>query len=141
MTATKPIDELSADDLAAHPVWEYAVDDEEAHDETYVRPVVSLSVPQEPHVVYHVACEVISADGRFYDGFMSICNGALHDEAPVVVAELGQYWPLDSAPLEHERRNFEKFFGASYEDLLPVRWQLRVHVTGNPGLESGVFEG
>ena len=91
MPSAKPIDELSADDLHAHPIWEYAMDEEEEHDETYVRPIAASAVPRERHVVYHAACEVVAATGKSYTAFMSICNGALHGEAPVVVGDAGEY--------------------------------------------------
>src|SRR3954462_3252023 len=42
LTTRKPVDELTAADLEAFPVWEYADDeegDDEDQDETWVRPV------------------------------------------------------------------------------------------------------
>ena len=139
MPNAKPIDELSADDLHSHPIWEYAMD-EEAHDETYVRPVASTSVPREPHVVYHAACEVIAATGRSYAAFMSICDGALHDEAPVVVGNAGEYWPLD-LPSDYQPAKFKQFFGVTHNALFPMQWRLRVPVDGELEPWSGVYNG
>ena len=143
MSNAKPVHELTARDLEDHPIWEYAMDDEDDHDETYVRPVMSSTVPQEPSVVYQAACTVTVASGKSYPGFLEICNGELHFEAPGVVGISSEdNWPLDSEPLDrHTRRKFEAYFGSKYAQLFPIRWQLRVVVSGNPGLRSGVFEG
>jgi hypothetical protein len=142
MSSAKPVHELTARDLQAHPIWEYATDDEDVLDETYVRPVNSPAVPQEAWVVYQAACTVTVATGKSYPGFLEICNSKPHFEAPVVVGDSGeQYWSLSRPLDEHERGRFEKFFGATFEQLLPIRWQLRVPVSGNPGLQTGVFGG
>jgi len=119
MSNAKPVDELTARDFEDHPIWEYAMDDEDTLDETYVRPVHSSVVPDETWVVYQVACTVTVASGKSYPGFLEICNSAPHFDAPSVV-------------------------GASSDEnaqLLPVRWRLHVPVAGNPQLQSGVFEG
>jgi hypothetical protein len=138
--SAKPIDELSADDLHAHPIWEYAMDEEEEHDETYVRPVTASSVPRELHVVYHAACEVVAATGKSYTAFMSICNGALHTEAPVVVGNAGEYWPLD-LPHDYQPAKFKQLFGVTRSALFPMRWRLRVPVAGESEPRSGVYAG
>lgn len=119
------------------------MDDEDTLDETYVRPVHSSVVPDETWVVYQVACTVTVASGKSYPGFLEICNSAPHFDAPSVVgASSDENWPLDSELLDKGMRTkFEKYFGAKYAQLLPVRWRLHVPVAGNPQLQSGVFEG
>jgi hypothetical protein len=140
MPSAKPIDELSAEDLHTHPIWEYAMDEEEEHDETYVHPVAAPSVPRELHVVYHAACELITASGKSYAGFMSICNGALHGEAPVVVGNAGEYWPLD-LPHDYQPTKFKQLFGVTHSALFPVRWRLRVPIAGELEPPTGVYNG
>jgi len=141
----KPVQELTAHDFQDHPIWEYAMDEEDAYDETYVRPVYSHAVPQKEWVVYQVACTVTVASGKSYSGFLEICNNAFHcgDGVPVVVGNSGSdYWWLGAEPDDKsERHKFEKFFGATYAQLLPIRWQLCVPVPGNSSLQSGIFEG
>jgi len=39
---SKPVEDLNISDLATTPVWEYAIDEEESHDETWVRLVMVL---------------------------------------------------------------------------------------------------
>ena len=116
------------------------MDEEEEHDETYVRPVAVSAVPLELHVVYHAACEVVAANGRSYTAFMSICNGAVHGEAPVVVGNAGEYWPLD-LPRGYKAAEFKHFFGATRDALLPMQWRLRVPLAGQLALPSGVYNG
>ena len=141
MSSAKPIDELSANDLRIYPIWEYAMDDEEEHDETYIRPVVASVVPQELNVVYHAACDVTAATGKSYVAFMSICNGELHDEAPVIVGNSGEYWPLDPPYTRQFAKKLEKFFGVAYNSLFPMQWRLRVPVTGEQKAWSGTYNG
>lgn len=80
---------------------------------------------------------------QILSGVPEICNGEPHSEAPAVVGSSSEdNWPLDSEPLDRRTRSkFEKYFGAEYAQLLPIRWQLRIAVSGNPDLQSGVFEG
>jgi hypothetical protein len=97
----KPIDELTAGDLQAHPIWEYAMDDEDALDETCVRPVSGHALSQEAWIVYQVACTVTVASGKSYSGFLEICDGAFHcdDNVPIVVGDSGSdYWWLGAEP-------------------------------------------
>ncbi|MGH9845845.1 MAG: hypothetical protein ACREEM_44640 [Blastocatellia bacterium] len=139
---SKPIDQLSSNDLQQHPIWEYAMDEEEDHDETHVRPAVASAISQEiDHNVFHVSCDLIIGNGRRLTGFMSICNGQLHDDAPVAVGEAGQYWPLDDRPNRRNREQFELFFGASYNDIFPVHWRLRVLAMGESENRTGTYHG
>jgi hypothetical protein len=141
MSIAKPIDQLSATDLRIHPIWEYALDEENEHDETYVYPVAASAIPREHNnQVYHVACDLKIATGKSFVAFMSICNGELHDESPVVVGESGEYWPLDPRFL-HESAQFKLFFGAPFSELFPMHWQLRVPIFGEPAFRSGVYRG
>ncbi|MDR2188548.1 MAG: hypothetical protein LBE62_10940 [Azonexus sp.] len=143
MQNAKPIQNLTAYDLLKHPIWQYAMDDENSLDETYVRPINSASVPQDEWVVYQVACKVIVSSGKTYVGFLEICNNTYHcdDSSPVVVGESGtDYWWLGSEPDDKgERDKFEKFFGSTYAQLLPIQWELYVPLSGNSQLKSGVI--
>ena len=117
------------------------MDDEEDYDETYVRPVNAVAVPREPNVVYHAACEITTATGNAYRGFVSICNGILHNEAPVIVGGKDEYWPLDSAYCQHYIEKFKAFFGVRYEALLPIQWRLLVRLASDSTLLSGSYHG
>ena len=137
----KPIDELVRADLHAFPLWEYATDAEEECDETCVRPVERATIPSShDYVVYHVVCDVVSAHGANYIGFMSLCNGELHDDAPVVVgAQRGEYFCIESAPQRRQRAAFEAVFGVEHAALFPLRWTLRLRVEGETAYRSGRY--
>jgi hypothetical protein len=137
----KPIDELTADDLLEHPIWEYAMDCEEDGDETFVRPVHIPFVPKADHNVYHVACELTLATGKIMTGFMSIYQGQLHHSAPVAVGSGGDYWPLDEKPSRGEISKHKTFFGASYKGIFPIQWCLLASVKGKPDNWSGSYAG
>jgi hypothetical protein len=139
---SKPIDALLPSDLATHPIWEFALDEEEGGDETYVRPVSATVVPiDSDHVVYHVACDVHTANGRVFAGFMSFCNGQLEDQAPIVVGGSDNYWCLDTPPFRKQRVAFEALFGTPYADVFPVNWALRIPVAGENSVRTGRYGG
>jgi hypothetical protein len=138
----KPIHELTAEDLRAYPIWEFATGHEETHDETAVTPSVIREIPAEDdYEVYHAACVVTTARGTPLSGFMSLASGELHDPAPVVVGETGGYFPLDCPPGRKEKVAFEVVAGAPYADIFPVRWQLLPCIEGEACPRSGTFGG
>ena len=67
----KPVDELTASDLEAFPVWEFAMDEEEVEeqDETWVKPVPTSEVPADGFSL-SVAAVLKLANGRVYPGVM-----------------------------------------------------------------------
>ncbi|MDQ3058592.1 MAG: hypothetical protein M3R45_03580 [Pseudomonadota bacterium] len=139
---SKPIDTLQPFDLQAHPVWEYANDEEEDGDETWVRPVKSAVVPsQSENDVYHVACDLVIASGAHFIGFMSVCNGVLDDPAPIVVGEPDHYWVLSDPPARRHQGRFEAFFGAPYAEIFPLQWTLRIPIAGEKNTRSGSYSG
>lgn len=140
MSDLKPIDELSDDDLRRYPIWEYATDAEEEHDETYVRPVNADEVPADVDCnVYHVACDVRSATGALFAAFVSVCNGQCDGDAPIIVGSPGEYWPVDERPHRRVRERFDAFFGAPYEALFPLTWTLRALIRGETQPRTGSF--
>ncbi|KWU55011.1 hypothetical protein AWW70_25740 [Bacillus mycoides] len=49
MSNSKPIDELTIEDLKHNPIWEWAIDEEdnEEHDETWVKPAATSNFTEE----------------------------------------------------------------------------------------------
>lgn len=136
----KPIHELTAADLRAHPIWVYATGDEGEVDETCVRPVDAEAIPSSAEfAVFHVACTVVTALGARLLGFMSVCEGELHDLAPVVVGEEAGYFPLDCPPTRREALAFEHVLGAPYARIFPVQWHLLLPIAGEQIRRSGGF--
>lgn len=68
----KPVEQLTLDDFAAFPIWEYADDEEgtEGMDETWVRPVDAIVVPKRSYT--HVAARFKSPIGSEFDGFVTV---------------------------------------------------------------------
>ncbi len=133
MPTAKPIDTLTADDLIRHPIWEYALGDEIEHDETWVQPYPGNVVPSDiDHAVYHVACDVELASGRRLIGFMSLCNGHLHDPLPIVLGtHAGEYFAIDERPHRRNLAAYIAVFAGSPAQVFPARWRLHVLMDGS----------
>lgn len=137
MALIKPLQTLSVEDLAMFPLWEFAPGSED-HDQTAVRPVGSAVVPTEPDdTVYHVACDVELANGRTLAGHVQVCNGEPAFELPTIVDDAGNAYALQMPPHRGDRAAFEALFGASYEAVFPVRWQLRLPLDGEAAYRVG----
>ena len=69
----KPVDKLTAGDLVAFPIWEFASDEEdvEGQDETWVRPVGRKQVPAGAYSQL-VASDFTTACGVKLQGFMTV---------------------------------------------------------------------
>jgi hypothetical protein len=142
MALIKPIAELTSDDLEMFPLWEYAMDDEADHDETWVRPVVADAVPIDAdHTVYHVACDVFLATGRTLAGHLEVCNGEVEPGPPTVVNDGGEAFALEAPPHRRQQAAYEALFRASYAELFPVRWRLRLPLAGEMLHREGEFGG
>ena len=138
MGLINPISELTTDDLARFALWEYATDAEGDFDELAVRPVDSEVVPVEmDNAVYHVACDVELATGRVLTGHVSVCNGELDADPPLVVDAAGQAFDLEHAPHRKQQAAFAALFGAPFADVFPVRWRLRVPLAGESVYREG----
>lgn len=135
----KPIDELTIADFETHPVWKFSMDEEDG-DETYVCPVKTAAVPVDSdYEVYHVACDVTTATGTSFTGFLQVSNGEFHFVEPIIVGGVEDYWCLDSPPARRTRAKFEAFFGGEYSKLFPMFWTMRVTFAGEEAKRSGIY--
>jgi hypothetical protein len=138
MALIKPLSELTPDDLALFALWEYAMGDEDEHDETAVRPVDSDVVPvEEDNNVYHVACDVELANGRVLTGHASVCNGEPDFDPPTVVDDAGEAFDLEHPPHRRQQAAFAALFGAPFAEVFPVRWRLRLPLAGEVVYREG----
>jgi|SRR5688572_3697412 hypothetical protein len=138
MALIKPLSTLSAEDLAMFALWEYAMDVEDAFDETAVRPVDSAVVPVDrDDTVYHVACDVALANGRVLTGHVAVCNGEVELDLPTIVDDAGTAYALEQPPGRREREAFERLFGTPFEGVFPLRWQLRLPLDGEAAYRVG----
>ena len=69
----KPIDELTPDDLAAFPIWEFTSDAEgvEGQDEAWVRPLRATVVPEDAWAL-SVAADFRTASGALFPGVVGV---------------------------------------------------------------------
>jgi hypothetical protein len=136
----KPVDALTPDDLAAFPIWEFALDEEDEpdRDETWVRPVRGTRVPRG-RASLSVAADVEAASGMRCDGFVGISTvEAVEINALVLLVE-GKYLFVSSRHPE-TRTELAAALGVRGAELFPLRYRLRVLVVGERGLREGSID-
>ena len=135
MSAAKPIDELTSDDLMRWPIWTWADDAEDVGDETYVQPTSLRAIPQEGD--YHVSCSLSTRQGRLLHGVLCVRDGFPEPDPPTVLAKDGSAWSLCTPPHQRDRAAFSEHFGCAFNDIFPVRWKASVPAAGDgPALEG-----
>ena len=139
MQPPKSYSEISTADLQEHPVWREALEYEEDYDEMCVTPVLCTEVARD-NEIYYIACNLTLATGKKLLGFVSICYGKIDDEAPIVVTDFGDQWPLDYTPSPRHQESFKRLFESDYESIFPVQWQLLVKIEGDDESLSGVYD-
>jgi hypothetical protein len=136
----KPIEDLTAADLEAFPVWEFADDEEgtEEQDETWVRPLAATSVPTGGDSL-SVAAALRLANGLVYPGAL-FCDthAGLHVSGVAILTTQGRvlFTPGDTKP---EVRRALKRFGLSAAQVFPIQYSTRVPVGDGPGHGTGAF--
>jgi hypothetical protein len=92
----KQCNDLTADDLAAFPVWEFALDEEgvEGQDETTVRPFVFTGVLDTSRGSFLVKADYTLADGSRSLGFLT-------PPPPSAARDLGHVQPCIVTPSGH----------------------------------------
>ena len=141
---SKPIDRLTQSDLRNFPVWEFA-DDEESlpgHDETWVRPLHSKSVPTGNGSI-NVAARLTTRTGQVFNGVAAVDTSAT---PPIVFGAVilfdRQYLPL---PIQNAigggamLGRLSTALGLAAQDIFPVQVQLAVPVHGSKDLLTHVL--
>ncbi len=136
----KPIDQLTAEDLKAFPVWEFATDEEEVEgrDETWVRPVNVGRIANDAWSL-SVASDFVAPNGSRFEGIMEVTTAV---PSPFPAASLivgGSYLYIDGAPGSRERRTLARKLGGTEAELFPLRFTLRVLVEGESTHRTGVI--
>lgn len=146
----KPVDQLTPEDFAAFPIWEFALDEEASEtepeqDETWVRPVDAPAVPVDAYSLL-VAADFTTASGQPLQGFVGVTTaGGLQIAQPIVLAN-GRYLPylpaaaasLQSKP--HAGEWLAAQVGLPVAELFPLRYTLRAVIDGEAAPRSGNFE-
>jgi len=145
MTATpdtrKPVHKLTAADLATFPIWEYALDEEteEGRDETWVRPVVAGEVPTDAYSL-SVACELTFQDGTKHDGLVGVTTEGSVDVSVGVLLDDDRYLFICTPSRgEDESARFLQAVGRVRDAVFPIRYRLRVRISGEQEFRTGLF--
>lgn len=140
----KPVEQLTPDDFAAFPIWEFAIDNPD-QDETWVRPVDASTVPVDAYSLL-VAADFTTASGQPLQGFLGVTTaGVLHIAQPILLAN-GRYLPyLPTAaaflqPTSHAGEWLAAQVGLPVAELFPLRYTLRVVIDGEAAPRSGSFD-
>src|SRR5215831_12626122 len=128
----KPVYHLTLHDFAAYLVWEYATDEEggEERDESWVRPVMTLVVPQRSYT--HVASNFTAASGKQFAGFVTVstlhhlpdvCQGVIiHNREQLFVSNPEAYGFNES------RRYLLVTLRLTEAEVFPLSFRLRIAV-------------
>lgn len=152
LKSRKPVNELTAADFAAFPMWEFATDEEdiEGQDETWVRPVKGREVPRDA-CSQLVATDFTTASGAKWEGFMMVTTADAIEVSPGSLTGEVSYLVLPSMADERARRegldwpiearqDLLKALGKPAEAVFPMSYILRVCNRGEKQPRSGVVE-
>ena len=135
----KPIIKLTATDLRAFPVWEFAID-EESHpdqDETWVRPVQAEAVPTGAYSQIVAASFTSPPSSSTFVGFMIVStDGQPPDLSPGAVLFRCGYHVIPSPQEVSERAAFAGLLGAAF----PLSYRLLVPLAGDAQLREGAIQ-
>ena len=146
-TRSKPVDQLTPADLARHPVWEYANDEEgaEGQDETWVRPVTRLPITEAGNRV--IGTTVRLANGREVVATLSNLDAARPEQTrqflvlgvfgaggePFVLARY-----FDAGFDAAGPNALARFMGLPVEEIFPIAYDVSGVVAGDPGCTRGL---
>ena len=138
MRIRKQVYELTQEDFAQHPVWEFALDEEgeEGQDEATVRPRSDLSeVTDCSQGDFVVATEFHLRDGSQFRGFVYAREEkGLGSVQPVIITDQGQlaFWHGAIRPEPGELRRAYELLGRLPDRVFPIRFHSLVVVGGGP---------
>ncbi len=138
--ARKPIDRLTADDLRTFPIWEFADDEEgdEGRDETWVRPV-DARVVRKGRWSLSVAADFCTRSGLTIPGFVDVTTAEQIEIGSAVLLPPGKYVVVDvKSPAA--RAATARALGRTVRDVFPLCFRLRVPISREKRVRTGVFE-
>ncbi len=141
--AAKPIDDVTNQELISFPVWEFALDQEEALGETAIRPVLELPVTQAGGVLFCTKVGLASGvtlwaiignldpqDADQTARFLTI--SFLKEEERFHLAR-----PIDFHYETHGPRALCDFLEMKLEDVFPIRYDVHSVCRGDPAAVTG----
>src|SRR4051812_16904883 len=146
MKIRKQVYELTLEDLAKYPVWEFALDEEdvEGQDEATVRPHSISGALNPSQGVFVVAACFTLADGSTMRGYITPPaddEAGLDTVQPQIVTECGQvgFWCGAMEPDAATRQGFYNTLGKQSDAVFPVGYESSVRLTSGP--VSGTIPG
>ncbi len=138
LTTRKPVDQLTADDLAVFAIWEFAIDEEGAEDgqdETWVRPVDSRVVPLDAWSL-SVAADFRTSSGASSPGLVGVTTAQGIELGHAVLLPGGRYVFVEAHEPDGRTRTADALNLAEH-DVFPLTFTLRVPIEGESELRTG----
>jgi hypothetical protein len=136
MKTRKQVYDLTLEDFAEFPVWEFALDEEgeERQDEATVRPYV-FTLALDPHNgSFVVQTEFLLSDGTRMKGYLSpaVESKEIGYVQPVIIVEKSQigFWSGLKKPSAEEISSYYQTLGKTSEEVFPVRYKSIVELLG-----------
>lgn len=141
----RQVHELTAQDLEAHPCWEYASDEEsvEGQDECTVRPVPVERVAEDSSPVF-VQVAFLFPNGRIRVGALTINAGeSVSGYQPVLFTAEGQlmFYVGSMEPKPAEVSRFHSVLKKVCARPFPIHYVTALRASDGAPLASGVLEG
>jgi hypothetical protein len=139
----KPVDQLRQIDLETFPIWEFASDeeDEEGHDETWVRPLRAKQIPGDAYSL-SVAARLTSPSGVVYQGIVGVSTAEGFEAVHAAIVTEDDYffipWP-GMAGASKMARDTAKELGLEAFELFPLAYRLAVPIKGENAQREGVY--
>lgn len=136
MKIRKQVYELTDKDLADHPVWEFALDEEteEGQDEATVRPYSADGAIDPSYGMFIVLAEFILADGTSMKGYLTPQVKDFEKVGfiqPIIVTPIGQvnFW-LGRMPATPEKLAIAyRALGKKPGQIFPVKYRSLIPIT------------
>ncbi len=140
---TKSVDSLRVADFEAHPVWEFALDEEEGCDETEVRPLKRFPVKTLGNRI--VGARVQLANGGKVWASMGNIDVASRRKTELFLSvsifrgdrrfHLARYFDVDYA--KRGPAGLARFLRLAVDDVFPIAYDLRAYAVGRPSVLAG----
>jgi hypothetical protein len=135
----KQVYELTLDDLARFPVWEFRLDEdgEEGRDESTVRPYTAVGPLDPTDRMFVVRAGFTMADGAKMQGYLTPPgrdDANLGTLQPIIVTDRGQvrFWCGTAAPGSKRLAHSYELLGKEARQVFPVRFESEVELAGGP---------
>jgi len=136
----KLIDALTPEDLDAFAIWEFAMEESDSRDETWIRPLDRSTIPLETSSL-SVAADFVTADGTRFAGIvglstdegLEIASGSLLAGGVYVYAGHGEKTSI------RYKTSAASQLGKPPVDIYPLRFTLRALLEGEAAPRSGIF--